>query len=89
MSSDSLLHGTLSNLNNTLSGTYTNSTDDTVTLEGSHFKNPLFLAPIAINATCALAFIILTIASWLKKADIQGSRKVFAAMMTLLVGMTS
>ena len=89
MSSDTLIHGALSNLNNTLSGTYTNSTDDTVTLAGSHFKKPLFLAPIAINATCALAFIILTTASWLKKADMQGSRRVFAAMMTLLVAMTS
>ena len=89
MSSDTLINGTLSNLNSTLSGTYANSTDDTVTLTGSHFKNPLFLAPIAFNATCALAFIILTTASWLKKADIQGSRNVFAAMMTLLVAMTS
>nr|AUW31169.1 hypothetical protein [Cladonia uncialis subsp. uncialis] len=89
MSPNTLINGTLSNLNNTLSGTYTNSTDDTVTLTGSHFKNPLFLAPIAINATCALAFIILTTASWLKKRDIQGSRRVFAAMITLLVAMTS
>ena len=89
MSSYTLINGTLSNLNSTLSGTYTNSTDDTVTLTGSHFKDPLFLAPIAINATCALAFIILTTASWLKKRDIQGSRRVFAAMMTLLVAMTS
>lgn len=88
MSPNTLINGTLSNLNNTLSGSYTNSTNDTVTLTGSHFKNPLFIAPIAINATCALAFIILTTASWLKKRDIQGSRKVFAAMMTLLVAMT-
>ena len=63
MSSDTLINGTLSNLNSTLSGTYTNSTDNTVTLTGSHFKSPLFLAPFAINATCALAFIILTTAS--------------------------
>ena len=89
MSPNTLINGTLSNLNNTLSGSYTNSTDDTVTLTGSHFKNPLFIAPIAINATCAFAFIILTTASWLKKKDIQGSRRVFAAMMTLLVAMTS
>ena len=89
MAPSTLINGTLSNLNNTLSGTYTNGTDDTVTLAGSHFKSPLFLAPIAINAACLLAFIILTIASWLKKKDCQGSRAVFAAMMTLLVAMTS
>ena len=89
MAPSTLINGTLSNLNNTLSGTYTSGTNNTVTLTGSHFKSPLFLAPIAINAACLLAFIILTTASYLKRKDIQGSRAAFAAMMTLLVAMTS
>ena len=79
----------LSILNGTLNSQFSNSTGDNVTLVGSHFKNPLFLAPIVIVAVCAAAFIVLTIASWLKKADVQGSRRAFAVMMTLLVGMTS
>ena len=89
MAPSTLINGTLSNLNNTLSGTYTNGSNNTVTLTGCHFKSPLFLAPIAINAACLLAFIILTTASYVKRKDIQGSRAVFAAMMTLLVAMTS
>jgi hypothetical protein len=81
--------GSLNILNGTINGQFSNSTGDNVTLTGGHFKDPLYLAPIVIVAICAAAFIILTTASWLKRADVQGSRKAFAAMMTLLVGMTS
>ena len=89
MSSGLAFNGTIRNLNSSLTTLYSNSTNETVTLQGSHFKDPVFVAPIVINAICALAFIILTCASWFKRADVQGSRAAFAAMMTLLLGMTS
>ncbi len=91
MSSHALLltNSTLNTLNNTLSGQYVPSGNNgsEVRLVGSHFKDPLFVAPIVINAICAAGFLILTIYSWVRGWGAKESRKAFLVMMSLLGGM--
>lgn len=92
MSSHSLLqtNNTLNTLNNTVDGQYLASGNhgSEVRLVGSHFQNPLFVAPIVINAICAAGFLILTIYSWVRGFSAKESRKAFIVMMSLLGGMT-
>ena len=83
-----LTNGTLDTLNTTVNGQYSQSNGSEIRLIGSHFKNPLFVAPIVINAICATAFLVLLVLSWVRKLHVQESRKAFAVMMTLLGGMT-
>ena len=81
-------NGTLNVLNSTISGMYSNASDGEVTLTGSHFHDPLNVAPIVINAICAVAFVVLTTMAWLKKGDVKGSRKAFGVVFALLIGMS-
>lgn len=73
-------------LNSTIHGLYSQANGKKITLIGSHFKDPLFVAPIVVNAICAACFLVFTIYSWLRRE--KEVRKAFLVMMTLLVGMT-
>ena len=76
-----------SDLSSQFAGQFVQNAKNHVQLVGSHFKNPVYVVPIAIACIGTLAFIFLIFASWLKKKDVKGSRKAFAALLALLHGM--
>ena len=75
-----------STLNSTVDGQYTQAAGDRVALIGSHFKNPLFVAPICINAICAAVFLAFTIHECVVRD--KENRKAFVVIFSLLSGMT-
>lgn len=79
--------GQTSDLSSQFAGQFVQSAKNQVQLVGSLFKNPVYVVPIAIACIGTLAFIVLIFASWLKKKDVKGSRKAFAALLALLHGM--
>ena len=85
MSSGSV--GQTSDLSSQFAGQFVQNAKNQVQLVGSHFKNPVYVVPIAISCIGTLAFIVLIFASWLKKKDVKGSRKAFVALLALLHGM--
>ena len=85
MSSD--LAPQTSDLSSQFAGQFVQNGNNQVQLVGSHFENPVYVVPIAIACTGTLAFIVLIFFSWLKKKDVKGSRKAFAALLALLHGM--
>ena len=85
MSSD--LAPQTSDLSSQFAGQFVQNGKNQVQLVGSHFENPVYVVPIAIACIGTLAFIVLIFFSWLKKKDVKGSRKAFAALLALLHGM--
>ena len=76
-----------SDLSSQFAGQFVQNAKNQVQLVGSHFKNPVYVVPIAIACIGSLTFIVLIFASWLKTKDVKGSRKAFAALLALLHGM--
>ena len=79
--------GQTSDLSSQFAGQFVQNAKNQVQLVGSHFENPIYVVPIAISCIGTVAFIALIFASWLKKKDVKGSRKAFAALLALLHGM--
>lgn len=75
-------------LTSPVEGQYTPTGKGHVTLVGSHFHDPLLVAPIVINGVCAAVFIAFTVHQWVRRFESEESRKAFVAMLSLLGGMT-
>ncbi len=76
-----------SDLSSQFAGQFVQNAKNQVEIVSSHFKNPVYVVPIAISCIGTVSFIVLILASWLKKKDVKGSRKAFAALLALLHGM--
>ena len=79
--------GQTSDLSSQFAGQFVQNAKNQVQLVGSHFKTPIYVVPFPISCIGTVAFIALIFASSLKKEDVKGSRKAFAAILALLHGM--
>jgi ammonia channel protein AmtB len=54
---------------------------------GSHFKDPILVAAIAVNGTCAISFGALGIATWQIKRKREKGRRLFGVVSGIIAGM--